>query len=64
MGVAANAPFVTAQEATSLEQLISDAKTPADHEAIAVRYEQQAQDAHKKHAEHQKMGEFYQKNQH
>lgn len=48
--------------AKSVEQMILDSETPADHEAIAAYYDKEAQDAHKKHAEHQKMEEWYQKN--
>ena len=52
----------TAEEGTNLEQMITNAKTAADHEAIAAYYEKDAQAAHAKHAEHQKMGEWYKKN--
>lgn len=51
-----------AEEGKSIEHLITEAKTPADHEAIAAHYDKEAQAAHAKHAEHQKMGEFYKKN--
>jgi hypothetical protein len=51
-----------AEEGTNLEQMIMNAKTAADHEAIAAYYEKEAQAAHAKHAEHQKMGEWYKKN--
>lgn len=49
----------SAQEGKSIEQMITEAKTPADHEAIAAYYDKEAQEAHKKHAEHQKMKEWY-----
>jgi hypothetical protein len=49
----------SAQEGKSIEQLISEAKTPADHEAIAAYYEKQAQAAHEQHAEHQKASKSY-----
>lgn len=52
----------SAQEGKSIEQMIAGAKTPADHEAIAAYYDQEARDMHEKHAKHQKMEEFYQKN--
>jgi hypothetical protein len=52
-------PFGSAQEGKSIEQMITEAKTPADHEAIAAYYDKEAQEAHKKHAEHQKMKEWY-----
>jgi hypothetical protein len=51
-----------AEEGKNVEQMIVDAKTPADHEAIAAYYDKEAKDAHAKHAEHQKMEEFYKKN--
>lgn len=51
-----------AQEGTSLEQRITNAKTAADHEAIAAYYDKEAQAIHARHAEHQKMGEWYKKN--
>jgi len=52
-------PFGAAQEEKSIEQMLTEAKTPADHEAIAAYYDKEAQEAHKKHAEHQKMKEWY-----
>ena len=52
----------TAQEEKNLERIISNAKTAADHEAIAAYYEKEAQALHAKHAEHQKMSEWYKKN--
>jgi len=52
-------PFSSAQEGKSIEQMITEAKTPADHDAIAAYYDKEAQEAHKKHAEHQKMKEWY-----
>ena len=52
-------PFGAAQEGKSIEQMITEAKTPADHEAIAAYYDKEAQEAQKKRAEHQKMKEWY-----
>jgi len=52
----------SAAEEKSIEQMINEAKTPADHEALAAFYDKQAQEAHQKHAEHQKMEEWYKKN--
>jgi hypothetical protein len=49
------------EEGKPIEQMISEAKTPADHEAIAAYYEKEAQAAHEKHAQHQEMGEAYAK---
>ena len=48
-----------AQEGKNIEQMIADAKTPADHEAIAAYYDQEAQAAHKKHEEHLKLEASY-----
>jgi hypothetical protein len=61
-GVLGYLPVGSAEEGKNIEQMITEAKTPADHEAIAAYYEKEAQEAHKKHAEHQKMEEVYQKN--
>lgn len=62
-------PFGMAQEnpppivpPPPIEQRILDAKTPADHEALAVYYDKEAKDAHAKHATHMKMEEYYKKN--
>jgi hypothetical protein len=54
-------PFGSAEEGKSIEQMIAEAKTPADHEAIAIYYEKEAQEAHQKHAEHQQMSDSYAK---
>ncbi len=51
--------FSSAEEGKSIEQMITEAKTPADHEAIAAYYEKEAQEAHQKHAEHQQMSDSY-----
>ncbi len=48
-----------AEEGKGVEQMISEAKTPAEHEAISTYYEKEAQAAHQKHAEHQKMSDSY-----
>jgi hypothetical protein len=53
-----------AQEGKSIEQMIADAKTPADHEAIAAYYDQEAQAAHTKHEEHLKLQASYEKTPH
>ena len=53
------APVGSAAEGKNLEHMITEAKTPADHEAIAAYYEKEAQVAHQKHAEHKKMADFY-----
>lgn len=49
------------EEGKSIEQMISEAKTPEDHEAIAVYYGKEAQAAHEKHPQHQEMGVAYAK---
>jgi hypothetical protein len=51
-----------AEEGKNIEQMITTAKSPADHEAIAAYYDKEAQALHAKHAEHQTMGEWYKKN--
>jgi hypothetical protein len=45
----------------NLDQMIASAKTPAEHEAIASFYEQQATDAKKKAALHRNTAETYRK---
>jgi hypothetical protein len=50
-----------AEEGKNLEHLIVDAKTAADHEAIAVYYDQEAKAAHQKHEEHLKLKGSYEK---
>jgi hypothetical protein len=51
-----------AEEGKSIEHLITEAKTSADHEAVATAYDKLAQEAHQKHADHKKMEEWYKKN--
>jgi hypothetical protein len=48
-----------AEEGKNVEQMISAAKTSADHDAIAAYYEKEAQEAHQKHAEHQQYSKSY-----
>jgi len=43
----------------NLDQSISNAKTPADHEAIAAYYDQEAADADKKAALHRRAASIY-----
>jgi hypothetical protein len=45
----------------NLSQMIASAKTPADHQAIAAYYEQQAADAKKKAALHRNEADTYRK---
>lgn len=62
---AASLPIIraSAQQAVvtddNLDQMIANAKTPADHEAIATFYEQQASDAKKKADLHKRTAETY-----
>ena len=51
--------FGLAEEGKNIEQMITEAKTPADHEAIAAYYEKEAQEARQKHKEHQQMSNSY-----
>lgn len=50
-----------AAEGKNVEQMIVEAKTPADHDAIAAYYDQEAKAAHQKHEEHLKMKASYEK---
>src|SRR5438132_10864442 len=43
----------------NLDQMIANAKTPADHEAIAAYYQEQAADAKKKADLHRRTAETY-----
>ena len=54
-------PFTSAEEGKSVEQMIADAKMPADHEAIAAYYEKEAQEAQQKYEEHLKLKAAYAK---
>jgi hypothetical protein len=45
----------------NLDQMITNAKTPADHEAIAVYYEQEAAETKKKADLHRRSAESYRK---
>ena len=45
----------------NLNEMIANAKTPSDHEAIAAYYEQQAADAKKKAALHRNTADTYRK---
>ena len=45
----------------NLDQMITSAKTPAEHEAIAAFYEQEATDAKKKAALHRNTADTYRK---
>ena len=51
--------FGAADEWANIEQQIRDAKTPADHQAIAAFYEKEAQAAHKLHKTHVTMEAAY-----
>ena len=65
--VAASLPIVRAgaQQAVvsddNVGQMVANAKTPADNEAIAAYYEQQAAEAKKKADLHRRMAETYRK---
>ena len=55
-------PFGTiaaAQQMDHMGQRITEAKTPADHEALAAVYEKEAQAARQKQAEHLQMRDAY-----
>jgi len=48
-----------AEEGKNIEQMLAEAKTPADHEVIAAFYAKEAEAAQKKQAEHHKMQDLY-----
>ena len=52
-------PFGSAQPGDDIEQKIRQAKTPADHQAIAAWYEQEAQAAHQLASRYFVMREVY-----
>jgi hypothetical protein len=51
--------FGAADEWANIEQQIRDAKTPADHQALAAFYEKEAQRAHQLHTTHASMAAAY-----
>lgn len=55
-------PVVADEHVTHMEHMITQAKVPADHEALAALYDKEAQEARQKQAEHLKMKEWYEKN--
>ena len=60
LAVLVGAPtFSAAADEKNIEELVQNAKTAADHEAIASYYDAEAAAAKKKAAEHQQMGESY-----
>jgi hypothetical protein len=59
IGALGYAPRGSAQEGKSIDQMVTEAKTPADHEAIAVYYDKEAQVAHQKQVEHKKLADLY-----
>lgn len=61
VGVAAVGTAPVCSTAADIEAMISAAKTPADHEAIAAYYDQEAKTASDKAALHRRMGEDYRK---
>jgi uncharacterized protein YehS (DUF1456 family) len=59
VGALSYLPLTSAEEGHDIDQMISTAKTPADHEAIAAYYDKEAKEASQKQAEHLKMAEMY-----
>jgi hypothetical protein len=59
IGAFVYAPLGSAAEGKNLEHRITEAKTLADHEAVATYYEKEAQDARRKQTEHQQMRDEY-----
>jgi hypothetical protein len=53
------APTFTAADDKAMEDMVQNAKTAADHEAIAKMYDEEAAAAKKKAEEHTKMGARY-----
>ena len=53
------AKFASAAESTDILQMLQNAKTPADHEAIAKYYDEQAAAAKKQADLHRKMASTY-----
>lgn len=58
-GMSLPATYARAAENVDILQKVQSAKTPADHEAIAEYYDQQAAAAKKKAAEHEVMAKTY-----
>jgi hypothetical protein len=59
LAVLVGAPTCTAAAEKNIEELVQNAKTPADHEAIAKLYDEEAATARSKAEEHRKMGAKY-----
>ena len=59
LGVVGFQPSAPAAEEKSPEQMIAEAKTPADHEAIAAFYKEEAQAARQKQTRHERMKLLY-----
>jgi hypothetical protein len=51
--------WTAAAEEKNIEELVQNAKTAADHEALAKLYDEEAAKARKKAEEHRKMGARY-----
>lgn len=62
LGFVSPRPVTADEHMAHMEQMITGAKTPADHEALAASYDKEAQEARRKQAEHLKMKEWYEKN--
>jgi len=60
-GILAPASTISAAEEPNLDKMISSAKTPAEHEAIAAEYKRQADAAKAEAAMHVEMGAAYKK---
>jgi hypothetical protein len=50
---------VTAEDQPNIEEMVKNAKTPADHLALAARYDKLAADAQAQAASHRTMAETY-----
>ncbi len=55
LGLVSLRSVVAEEHMTHMEQMITGAKAPADHDALAASYEKEAQEARQKQAEHQQM---------
>lgn len=55
----ARIPVVTAEDQPNIEEMVKNAKTPADHLALAARYDKLAADAQAQAASHRAMAETY-----
>ena len=59
IGVLGCLPFTSAEEGKSIPQMIIEAKTPADHQAIVARYREESAKFQKEAAQHAELAKWW-----